>query len=50
MPLVAPILIIVGFGLLPIEFNTLILLVFLLDADTLVSLYYLPNLLKAFKK
>jgi uncharacterized membrane protein YkvA (DUF1232 family) len=44
-PLIAPIIIVLGYFVLPIDFNPIVLIVFLLDADTVLLFLGIPVLL-----
>jgi len=49
VPLVGPICLIIGYLIAPLGFNPLIFLIFFIDADTIIFLYSIPNLLKQLK-
>jgi len=50
VPLIAPVVFGLGYFVLPINFNPIVLIVFLLDADTVVVLLGIPVLLFQFLK
>ncbi len=49
-PFVGPVLVVVGYATLPIEFSSWILLVFVLDPDTVLTVLSIPYLFKGIRK
>jgi len=49
-PFVGPLFVIVGYAALPIEFSNWILLVVVLDPDTVITVFGLPSFIKALRE
>ena len=49
-PIVGPLIIIVGYSLLPFEFSNWIFLAIILDPDTVITVIGLPHLIKALRE
>ena len=49
-PFIGPVLIILGYFAFPIEFSIWILFILLLDPDTVITIWSIPHLIKAFRE